>query len=77
MGDFNENLSEDIEPLVASNRQLKTLMSDYHFDQIISSSTTDTGSLIDKIVIIQVKIHTVVFDCYYSDHDVVCAILTL
>lgn len=66
LGDFNENL------LPSTNfSSLLQLMSSLGFTQLVKTSTTDSGSLLDHIYCNQPSASFVVdvVDVYYSDHD--------
>ena len=67
LGDFNEDL------LSNSDSRLLSLMSNHGFSQLVHSSTTDNGTLLDHVYYNRpsecYRVH--VIDTYYSDHDVV------
>ena len=65
LGDFNEDL------LAKSDLRLPNLMSSHGYSQLVQSSTTDNGTLIDHVYYNKPsECCTVqVMDAYYSDHD--------
>ena len=65
LGDFNEDL------LVKTKSQLLTLMAHYGFSQIVTKSTTNSGTLIDHVYTNKPSHFFQLFisDTYYSDHD--------
>ena len=67
LGDFNDDIS------ISSDNQTVNLLTTRSFTQLVSVSTTDTGTLIDHVyyngplVNVIVEVH----DTYYSDHDAI------
>ena len=63
LGDFNEDIS------VCENSAILNLMSSFGFAQIVQTSTTPQGTLIDYVYIRNTTAIVHVQDTYYSDHD--------
>ena len=71
LGDFNEDL------LAKSDLRLPNLMSSHGYSQLVQSSTTDNGTLIDHVYYNKPSEYCTVqvMDAYYSDHDIIhCSI---
>ena len=50
----------------------------HDFHQHVQEPTRDIGTLLDHLYSRgQAHIQTKVYDCYYSDHDIICADISL
>ena len=71
MGDFNVNWLDEVE-----RRSLYNLMiNENSFEQLISSCTTDNGTLIDHLYtnLIEEDVHAGTLETYFSDHKAIWA----
>ena len=67
MGDFNDNS--------AVSKSMENLMTQHGYSQIVSSPTTENGTLIDHIYIKDIDPTSVdikVMPTYYSYHECIC-----
>ena len=66
VGDFNEDI------LVNNNCYCYTKLTDLNLNQVVNTSTCDSGTLIDHMYISShFACESTVADCYFSDHDFV------
>ena len=73
LGDFNEYLYYD-----DTHSRILDIMTNNGYTQLVQSSTTDRGTLIDHVYYNRPVLvnDTIVHDTYYSDHDTVhCSII--
>ena len=73
VGDFNEDVS------ITSNTHCCTMFRLQGFQQMISKTTHDSGTIIDHVYVSHTlnTIQTDVTDCYYSDHDCILCVITV
>ena len=66
LGDFNEDLLAN-----ATNSDLHSFLTHSNFIQYVTEGTTESGSLLDCVYVMQSDqlVNVYINDCYYSDHQ--------
>ncbi|KAK3104347.1 hypothetical protein FSP39_000070 [Pinctada imbricata] len=65
MGDFNENILQN-------NGKIQSFMISKNFKQVVTSPTTENGTLIDHVYVSEnLDVTTSIMPTYYSDHEAV------
>ena len=66
VGDFNENILDNVE------KHIYKTFTGAGFIQHVNTPTRDSGSLLDHVYTHSIRdVNVDVYDCYYSDHDIV------
>ncbi|KAK3101585.1 hypothetical protein FSP39_004665 [Pinctada imbricata] len=65
LGDFNENILQN-------NGKIHSFMTSRNFRQVVTSATTENGTLIDHVYVTgNIDVTTKIIPTYYSDHEAV------